>query len=99
MRFSHGGGAIAQIGDTKNSGADDLAPHVARNTDEIIKLENRDRIRMGWSDHFADLITRFSGSMLFVWLHVLWFGVWIVVNQGWLGATSFDAFPFGFLTM
>ncbi|MFN8555924.1 MAG: DUF1003 domain-containing protein [Dehalococcoidia bacterium] len=47
----------------------------------------------------ADLITVFSGSMLFVWLHVLWFGGWILVNIGVLPVRPFDPFPFGLLTM
>ena len=34
----------------------------------------------------ADAITRFSGSMAFVWLHLGVFGFWIVANLGWLGA-------------
>ena len=74
-----------------------LAPHVAKNIDEIVSLENRDRSTMGASDHFANLMTRFSGSMMFVWLHVIWFGIWIAQNVS--GVVSFDDFPFGFLTM
>jgi len=42
----------------------------------------------------ADIITRFAGSMLFVYLHVIWFILWLVF------APSFgDKFPFGLLTM
>ena len=50
-------------------------------------------------DRAADHITWFSGSMLFVYLHMAWFAVWILVNLGWLGVTPFDEFPFGLLTM
>lgn len=71
--------------------------HVARNIEEIVRLEDRDRLSMGPSDHFADFMTRFGGSMLFVWLHVAWFGAWIVLNL--VGVLTFDEFPFGFLTM
>lgn len=35
-------------------------------------------------DRIADAITRFTGSMLFVYLHLLIFGLWIVINLGWL---------------
>jgi uncharacterized membrane protein len=37
--------------------------------------------------------------MLFVFLHVAWFGAWIVLNAGIFGLPPFDAFPFGLLTM
>ena len=45
----------------------------------------------------SDVITRFSGSMLFVGLHVVWFAVWIVANE--LLTKPFDKFPFGLLTL
>jgi uncharacterized membrane protein len=51
-------------------------------------------------DRAADAITRFAGSMSFVYLHVGWFAVWIVLNAGLVGsALVFDDFPFGLLTM
>jgi uncharacterized membrane protein len=39
----------------------------------------------------ADRITAFSGSMLFVYLHMLWFGLWISLGV--------EKYPFGLLTM
>ena len=54
----------------------------------------------GTQDRVADTITRFAGSMSFVYLHVGWFAVWIVLNAGLVGsALVFDDFPFGLLTM
>ena len=51
-------------------------------------------------DRLADAITRFAGSMSFVYLHVGWFAGWILLNVGLLGsALVFDEFPFGLLTM
>ncbi len=85
---------------TSPEGASDpITPHVAKNIEDVARLENRDHVEMGVSDHFADLMTRFSGSMKYVWLHVAWFTVWIVANLGLFGLARFDAFPFGFLTM
>jgi uncharacterized membrane protein len=69
------------------------------NIEEVIRLSQRDRLAMSRSDRIADLMTAFSGSMLFLWLHAVWFGVWIVINNGWLGPRAFDPFPFGLLTM
>jgi uncharacterized membrane protein len=42
-------------------------------------------------DRAADKITRFSGSMTFVYIHVLWFGLWIGLGV--------EKYPFGLLTM
>jgi uncharacterized membrane protein len=39
----------------------------------------------------ADRITAFAGSMTFVYLHVLWFGAWIIVGV--------EGYPYGLLTM
>jgi uncharacterized membrane protein len=39
----------------------------------------------------ADRITAFSGSMLFVYIHMLWFGLWIGLGV--------EKYPFGLLTM
>jgi uncharacterized membrane protein len=39
----------------------------------------------------ADRITAFSGSMLFVYIHILWFGCWI--------GFGVEKYPFGLLTM
>ena len=39
----------------------------------------------------ADRITDFAGSMRFVYLHILWFGLWIGFGA--------EKYPFGLLTM
>src|SRR5437764_6093178 len=51
-------------------------------------------------DRAADRITAFAGSLNFVYLHSVWFGIWILINIGLIGgAVAFDEFPFGLLTM
>jgi uncharacterized membrane protein len=51
-------------------------------------------------DRVADRVTGFAGSLNFVYLHSVWFGVWILFNAGALGAgVVFDAYPYGLLTM
>jgi uncharacterized membrane protein len=51
-------------------------------------------------DRVADRITSFAGSLNFVYMHAAWFGLWIAVNAGVLGASLvFDDFPYGLLTM
>jgi uncharacterized membrane protein len=55
------------------------------------------RARQRAQDRSADAITRFAGSMLFVYLHVGWFVLWIVYNVA--APSRFDKFPFGLLTL
>lgn len=56
----------------------------------------------------ADWIAEFSGSLTFLFLHLLWFFSWIMLNTRfvqsieipWVQAmTGFDPFPYGLLTM
>ena len=42
-------------------------------------------------NRIADAITRFAGSMVFVYVHVAWFALWIGFRV--------EKFPFGLLTM
>jgi uncharacterized membrane protein len=39
----------------------------------------------------ADVITRFAGSMAFVYFHIIWFAVWIIFG--------IEGYPYGLLTM
>lgn len=51
------------------------------------------------SQRIADVVTSFSGTMIFVYIHIIWFGIWILLNSGLLGMEPFDPFPYGLLTM
>jgi len=54
-------------------------------------LQHADQRRQSLENRIADTITRFAGSMLFVYLHVLWFAAWIGFRV--------EHYPFGLLTM
>jgi uncharacterized membrane protein len=56
----------------------------------------RERGLQGW---IADAITGFAGRMVFVYIHIAWFGAWILLNSGRFGIPPFDPFPHGLLTM
>ena len=72
---------------------------VRRSVTEIVRLQRRDRQAMSRSDRIADWVTAFCGSMPFVYVHIVWFGAWVALNQGLFALTPFDPFPFGLLTM
>jgi uncharacterized membrane protein len=47
--------------------------------------------RRSAQERIADAITRFAGSMWFVYIHALLYGAWIVINLGWIrGVKRFD---------
>ncbi|OLB75443.1 MAG: hypothetical protein AUI14_20995 [Actinobacteria bacterium 13_2_20CM_2_71_6] len=68
--------------------------HRVKNANKLVNSLKRTQ------DRAADAVTSFAGSLNFVYLHSIWFGVWILFNVGLIGAAvEFDRFPFGLLTM
>jgi uncharacterized membrane protein len=76
-----------------------LSHIMMRNIRTIIDLRQNATRQRGLQDRIADSITNFSGRMVFVYLHIVWFSVWILLNTGRLGLPVFDPFPYGLLTM
>lgn len=68
-----------------------LRTRVARNPNEEIQEQ------LTFMQKLADWIAAFSGSMSFLAMNALWFGLWIYLNVS--GVWRFDPFPFGLLTM
>jgi uncharacterized membrane protein len=54
-------------------------------------LKHAEDRRRSLENRIADQITRFAGSMLFVYLHIIWFAAWIGLRV--------EQYPFGLLTM
>ena len=71
---------------------------IERNVDTVLKLEAAAREQRTSTDLIAERIANFCGSMTFVWVHVIWFGGWIIVNVI-PGIKHIDPFPFTFLTL
>jgi len=76
-----------------------LSNVIERNIRTIIRLRREASDKRTGEERLADGITAFSGRMPFVYAHVLWFAVWILVNSGVAGIRPFDPFPYGLLTM
>jgi uncharacterized membrane protein len=86
------------------SGADDkTTPTVTRAIERYIRTIVHMRLKAArertQEQRIADAITAFSGRMVFVYLHILWFSLWILLNSGLLAIEPFDPFPYGLLTM
>jgi uncharacterized membrane protein len=77
-----------------------LADVIDRNIDTLERLREEQARRRSLQSVLADAITSFSGRMVFIYLHAIWFGLWIAINQGLVpGVQPFDRFPYGLLTM
>jgi uncharacterized membrane protein len=77
-----------------------LADVIDRNIATLLRLHEETARRRTLQARLADGITWFSGRMVFVYLHVVWFGTWILINAGLLPPLRpFDPFPYGLLTM
>jgi uncharacterized membrane protein len=76
-----------------------LSKIMERNIRTLIRLRMEAKNERSLQDRIADKVTSFSGHMLFVYVHIAWFGAWIVLNTGNLGVQPFDPFPYGLLTM
>ncbi len=72
---------------------------IEHNIRTIIRLRLNAASKRDLQDRIADAITSFSGRMAFVYVHIVWFGVWILLNTGSFGIQPFDPFPYGLLTM
>jgi uncharacterized membrane protein len=68
-----------------------------RNVKAIVQLEEAARANRNRTNRIADAIASFCGCITFVWVHVVWFGAWILANL-LPGITHFDPYPFTFLT-
>jgi uncharacterized membrane protein len=79
------------FGPTFAPGEGSLNTTLARN---IRAMEERRRAQAAHAPlqaRLAEAITRFTGSMAFVYLHLALFGFWIVANLGWVpGVPAWD---------
>lgn len=69
-----------------------------QNIEKVSKLEQSAREQRTSADCIAEAIANFCGSVAFVWVHVIWFGGWILLNSI-PGLRHVDPFPFTFLTL
>ena len=92
-------GKTVRVNGKDPSSSGSFADVVTRNASAVRDIHQRAESRQTTQDRVADAITRFTGSMTFVYLHLALIGGWVVVNLGWLGIKPFDPYPFGLLTM
>lgn len=85
---------LAAMGKRMRFTAERLRHTATRNANEESK-DRRTPVQKG-----ADWIAEFAGSITFLMLHVVWFGLWLLLNSvKFPGIPQWDPFPFGFLTL
>jgi len=70
-----------------------------RNIALIAALENVEVAKRSWAERVSDLVTRFGGSITFLYLHIGWFSGWLLWNLSPRvpPALRFDPMPFPLL--
>ena len=67
-----------------------ITPVLERNIAALLARRRTEERQKTTQDRIADTITQFTGSMKFVYLHVLIFGAWIIINLGVTPLPRFD---------
>ncbi|MBS1706231.1 MAG: DUF1003 domain-containing protein [Armatimonadetes bacterium] len=85
----------------KNSSTTELDKIIERNIETIHRIEDAAKSRRTAVDVVVDAIASYCGSLSFVYLHLVIFGVWLALNTvpGVPKHLRFDPPPFGMLTL
>jgi uncharacterized membrane protein len=69
----------------------DMAAVLRRNIEAMRLQREREEAEASFGQRIADRITRFTGSLGFVGVHVVLVAAWVAINIGWVpGAPRFD---------
>jgi uncharacterized membrane protein len=93
---SRNGRLDARVASAKGSSG--IEKEIASNVTEIIALERAQREDRTVGERLSEIVAKFCGSMAFVYIHIVWFGGWILINEV-TKKYAFDPFPFTFLTL
>jgi uncharacterized membrane protein len=67
-----------------------LAGVVERNVRSLVARRQQLEQQKGFQQRIADAITRFTGSMRFVYIHAVIYGTWIIINLPFMPTPKFD---------
>jgi uncharacterized membrane protein len=59
-----------------------MARVVERNIRALLEHRQEQQVTRSRQERIADAITRFAGSMKFVYIHLMVFGLWVLINLG-----------------
>jgi uncharacterized membrane protein len=95
QRNNHSGYPKTAAGGANRDAADH---HIAKNVEAILGLEQAAKMNRTTSELVANAVARFCGSITFVWVNAVWFGLWMIINTV-PGIKHIDPFPFTLLTL
>ena len=100
MPMSHrreGSQHAARSDDQSESG---LAGVMHRNIHTILEVQQKQDSLRSSQERAADRITRFIGTMSFVYIHIVLFGGWLILNGLQIGGLpQWDPYPFSMLAV
>jgi uncharacterized membrane protein len=67
-----------------------MADVVDRNIQALLERQRAAQIEGGAQERIASAITRFMSSLLFIYIHVVIVGGWVLINVGWTPLPRFD---------
>jgi uncharacterized membrane protein len=67
-----------------------MAGVVERNIEALLARRQEEEQKRTIQDRIADRITGFTGSLPFVYFHLIVFGAWIIIHLGWTPSLEFD---------
>jgi uncharacterized membrane protein len=60
-----------------------MAQVVDRNIEALLARRRAEERALGWQERVAAAISRFAGSMAFVYVHLVVYGLWVAINLPW----------------
>ena len=77
---------------------DGIHKDIESNILKVVAIEKKQKDERTIGEKLSEAIALFCGSMVFVYVHIIWFGGWIIFNSV-LPYFHFDPFPYTFLTL
>ena len=68
------------------------------NISKVAAIEEAQKQNRTLGERVSEAVALFCGSMSFVYVHIVWFGGWIILNS-LTARLQFDPFPYTFLTL
>jgi uncharacterized membrane protein len=75
-----------------------LDREIRSNILKIAEIEEAQKSSLSIGEKVSEVVAAFRGSMAFVYVHIAWFTLWILLNSVFRSA-RFDPFPYTFLTL